>query len=111
MTAPINPTDFAAPAAAELFSVGAMVDAYGKLKAEAAKIEADMEAIKQALLATGRDAFREGALFDATVSISDGRETVKMAELRAKFGDEVEPLIKRGADVYTLRCTAKKAGK
>lgn len=93
--------------AAALFSTGAMVDAYGALKAEAAAIEAKLEAIKEALIATGRDEFRDGLVFDATMSISDGRETVKIADLRAKFGADVEPFIKRGKDVYTLRCTAK----
>lgn len=92
-----------------LFGTGALVDAYGKLKAEAAAIEAKLEAIKDALQATGRDSFREGQLFDATMSISDGRETVSIKELRALFGATVEPLIKRGKDVYTLRCTAKVA--
>ena len=91
-----------------LFNVGQMVDEYGALKAEAAAIEAKLDAIKKALQATGRDEFREGALFDCTMSISDGRESVKISELRAKFGADVEPLITRGKDVYTLRCTAKK---
>lgn len=101
-----NPTEFTIAALAD---VGAMVDAYGRLKAEAAAIEAKLEAIKAALQATGRDEFREGTMFDATMSISDGRETVKIGELRAKFGADVEPLIKRGKDVYTLRCTSKVA--
>ena len=58
-----------------LFNVGQMVDEYGALKAEAAAIEAKLDAIKKALQATGRDEFREGALFDCTMSISDGRES------------------------------------
>lgn len=95
--------------AAALFDIGSMIDAYGTLKAEAAAIAAKMETIKAALQATGRDEFREGTLFDATMSISDGRESVKIADLRAKFGAEVEPLISRGRDVYTLRCTSKVA--
>lgn len=108
MTSHVNPTPLIADA---LFNVADMVDAYGALCAEAAAIEAKKEAIKKALIATGRDEFREGKVFDATMSISDGRETVKLDELRAKFGADVEPLIRRGKDVYTLRCTAKKAGK
>lgn len=92
-----------------LFNVADMVDAYGALKAEAAATEAKLEAIKAALIATGRAEFREGKLFDATVSISDGRETVKPSELRAALGAAAEQYIKRGKDVYTLRCTAKVA--
>lgn len=106
MTFQTNPAPMIAEA---LFNVGDMVDAYGKLKAEAAAIEAKLEAIKEALKATGRDEFREGAVFDATMSISDGRETVSIKDLRAMFGAQVEPMIKRGKDVYTLRCTAKVA--
>lgn len=101
------PEIFAQAAADALFDIGAMVDAYGALKAEAAAIEAKMEAIKEALKATGRDAFREGAVFDATMSISDGRETVSPKALRAALGADAEKFIKRGSDVYTLRCTAK----
>ena len=104
-----TPTTEIVPAA--LFDIGAMVDAYGRLKAEAAALETKLAAIKDALIATGRDEFREGAVFDATMSISDGRESVKIDELRAKFGADVEPFIKRGKDVYTLRRTAKKVGK
>lgn len=107
MTFQTNPS---ADIAAALFNVADMVDAYGALCAEAAAIEAKKDAIKKALIATGRAEFREGKMFDCTVSISDGRETVKLDELRAKFGAEVEPLIRRGKDVYTVRCTAKKAG-
>lgn len=99
-----NPAPIIADA---LFNVGAMVDAYGALKAEAAALEAKMDAIKKALQATGRDEFREGAMFDATMSIST-RECVSIKALREKFGAEVEPLIKDSADIYTLRCTAKK---
>lgn len=105
MTFQPNTTQISADA---LFSIGAMVDAYGALKAEAAALEAKMNDIKKALQATGRDEFREGALFDATMSISN-KETVKISELRATFGDLVEPLIRQSADIYTLRCTAKKA--
>jgi hypothetical protein len=99
-------TDPAPLIAQALFSVADMVDAYGALKAQAAAIETKLEAIKKALQETGRAEFREGALFDATMSLSE-RESVKIADLRAKFGDAVEPLIKR-SDVYTLRCSAKK---
>lgn len=106
MTFQTNPAPLIAAA---LFNVGEMVDAYGALKAEAAAIEAKLDAIKKALQATGRDEFREGATFDCTMSISDGRESVKIADLRAKFGADIEPFITRGKDVYTLRCTAKKA--
>lgn len=105
----ITPQQIAILQAAALFNEGDMVDAYGRLKAEAAATEAKMDAIKAALQATGKDAFRGGALFDATMSISDGRETVSIKELRALFGEATEPLIKRGKDVYTLRCTAKVA--
>lgn len=98
-----------APIIAEaLFNLGSMIDAYGALKAEAAALEAKMDAIKKALQATGRAEFREGAKFDATMSISN-RESVKIAELREAFGAAVEPFIKTSADTYTLRCTAKKA--
>lgn len=90
-----------------LFNIGEMVDAYGALKAEAAAIEAKLDAIKQALQATGRDEFREGAKFDVTMSISN-RECVSIKSLREKFGAEVEPLISMSRDTYTLRCTAKK---
>lgn len=103
-------TDTAPLVAHALFNIGDMVDAYGALKAEAAAIEAKMEAIKAALQATGRDKFREGRVFDATMGISN-RECVSIKALRAKFGAEVEPLIHDSADIYTLRCTAKKAGK
>lgn len=107
MTFHSNPAPMVANA---LFDVGAMVDAYGKLKAEAAAIEAKLEAIKAALLATGRDEFREGAIFDATVSISE-RESVSIKKLReAGHGNLIAPYIST-SDVYTLRCTAKKAGK
>lgn len=105
-----SPEQIAAMTAHALFNEGALVDAYGALKAEAAAIEAKMEAIKAALQATGKNAFRDGKVFDATMSISDGRETVSIKDLRAKFGAQVEPLIKRGKDVYTLRCTAKAEG-
>jgi hypothetical protein len=91
-----------------LFNVSDMVDAYGALKAEVAALEAKMKVIKDALQATGRDEFREGKQFDATMSISN-RECVSIKDLRAKFGAEVEPLITLSADIYTLRCTAKKA--
>lgn len=104
MTFHTNPAPMIADA---LFDVGAMVDAYGALKAEAAAIEAKLETIKKALQATGREEFREGKLFDATMSISS-RECVSIKDLRAKFGAEVEPLIKDSADIYTLRCVAKK---
>lgn len=102
-------TEVAPLIAQALFNVADMVDAYGALKAEAAVIEAKLEAIKKALQATGRAEFREGTKYDATMSISN-RESVKIADLRVKFGAEVEPLIKVSADTYTLRCTAKKAG-
>jgi len=95
--------------AAALFNEGDLVDAYGRLKAEAAAIEAKLEAIKAALQATGKAEFRDGALFDATMSISEGRETVSVKELRSGLGAAAEPFIKRGKDVYTLRCTAKVA--
>lgn len=107
MTFPLSNDQVSAMTAHVLFNEGALVDAYGALKAEAAAIEAKLEAIKAALQATGKDKFRDGKLFDATMSISDGRETVSIKDLRAKFGAEVEPMIKRGKDVYTLRCTAK----
>lgn len=107
MTFPIKPEQVAILTAASLFDEGAMVDAYGKLKAEAAAIEAKLEAIKAALVASGKDEFRTGALFDATMSISEGRETVSPKALRAALGDAAEQYIKRGNDVYTLRCTAK----
>ena len=93
--------------AAALFNIGEMVDAYGALKAEAAAIEAKLDAIKKALQATGRDEFREGALFDATMSISE-RESLSIKKLRdAGHGDLIAPYISK-SDVYTLRCTAKK---
>lgn len=107
MTFQSNPAPLIADA---LFNVGEMVDAYGALKAQAAALETKMDAIKAALQATGRAEFREGASFDATMSISN-RETVKIEDLRATFGAAVEPLIKRSKDTYTLRCTAKKVGK
>lgn len=103
-------TDTAPLIAQALFDIGAMVDAYGALKAEAAALEVKMEAIKDALKATGRDEFREGKLFDATMGIGN-RECVSIKALREKFGAEVEPLITFSKDTYTLRCTAKKAGK
>lgn len=103
----ISPTEVSALVAASLFDEGAMIDAYGRLKAEAAAIEAKMEDIKNALLATGKDAFRTGKLFDATIGISDGREVVSPKALRAGLGAAAEQYIKRGKDVYTLRCTAK----
>ena len=91
-----------------LFSIGEMVDAYGALKAEAAAIEARLEAIKKALQATGRDEFREGAQFDCTMSLSE-RESLSIKKLRdAGHGDLIAPFIST-SDVYTLRCTAKKA--
>lgn len=105
----LTPEQIAILQAAALFNDGAMVDAYGALKAEAAKIEAKLEAIKAALVATGKSEFRDGAMFDATMSISDGRETVSVKELRAALGADAEKFIKRGRDVYTLRCTAKVA--
>jgi hypothetical protein len=104
-----SPDQITAMLADVLFNEGALVDAYGALKAEAAALEKRMEAIKAALQATGKAEFRTGALFDATMSISN-RETVKIEELRAKFGADVEPLIRRSKDTYTLRCVAKKAG-
>lgn len=107
MTFQIPPAQVAILTAEGLFNEGAMVDAYGRLKAEAAAIEAKLEAIKAALQATGKDEFRSGALFDATMGISEGRETVKPSELRAGLGAVAEQFIKRGKDVYTLRCTAK----
>ena len=96
-------------AAGALFNEGDLVDAYGRLKAEAAAIEAKLEAIKAALVATGKSEFRNGAQFDATMSISN-RETVNVKELRAGLGAVAEQFIKRSKDTYTLRCTAKKAG-
>lgn len=94
--------------AAALFNVGEMVDAYGALKAEAAALETKMDAIKKALQATGRDEFREGAMFDATMSLSE-RESLSIKKLRdAGHGDLIAPFICT-SDVYTLRCTAKKA--
>jgi len=94
--------------AAALFNIGEMVDAYGALKAEAAAIEARLEAIKKALQATGRDEFREGAQFDCTMSLSE-RESLSIKKLRdAGHGDLIAPFIST-SDVYTLRCTAKKA--
>ncbi len=102
-----TPAQIALLTASAMFDEGAMVDAYGALKAEAAAIEAKLEAIKAALLATGKAEFRTGALFDATMSISEGRETVSPKALRAALGDVAEKYINRGKDVYTLRCTAK----
>lgn len=94
--------------AAALFNIGEMVDAYGALKAEAAAIEAKLDAIKKALQATGRDEFREGAQFDCTMSLSE-RESLSIKKLRdAGHGDLIAPYICT-SDVYTLRCTAKKA--
>jgi hypothetical protein len=104
MTFQTNPAPMIADA---LFDVGAMVDAYGAFKAEAAVLEAKMDAIKKALQATGRDEFREGAVFDATMSISN-RETISVKDARALFGKAAEQIIKTSADTYTLRCTAKK---
>lgn len=99
-----NPAPIIADA---LFSIGAMVDAYGALKAEAAALEVKMEAIKTALQATGRDEFREGALFDATMSLSE-RQSLSIKKMReAGHGDLIAPYITT-SDVYTLRCTAKK---
>lgn len=94
--------------AAALFNIGEMVDAYGALKAEAAAIEAKLDAIKKALQATGRVEFREGGTFDATMSLSE-RESLSIKKLRdAGHGDLIAPFIST-SDVYTLRCTAKKA--
>lgn len=107
MTFQTNPAPMIADA---LFDVGAMVDAYGALKAEAAALEAKMDAIKKALQATGRAEFREGAVFDATMSISN-RETISVKDARALFGPAAEQIIKTSADTYSLRCTAKKSGK
>lgn len=105
MTQHINPAPLVADA---IFDVGAMVDAYGALKAEAAALEAKMDAIKKALQATGRDEFREGSLFDATMSLSE-RESLSIKKLRdAGHGDLIAPYISK-SDVYTLRCTAKKS--
>lgn len=93
--------------AAALFNIGEMVDAYGALKAEAAAIEAKLDAIKKALQATGRDEFREGMLYDCTMSLSE-RESLSIKKLRdAGHGDLIAPYISK-SDVYTLRCTAKK---
>jgi hypothetical protein len=93
--------------AAALFNIGEMVDAYGALKAEAAAIEAKLDAIKKALQATGRDEFREGTLYDCTMSLSE-RESLSIKKLRdAGHGDLIAPYISK-SDVYTLRCTAKK---
>jgi hypothetical protein len=93
--------------AAALFNIGEMVDAYGALKAEAAAIEAKLDAIKKALQATGRDEFREGVLYDCTMSLSE-RESLSIKKLRdAGHGDLIAPYISK-SDVYTLRCTAKK---
>jgi hypothetical protein len=93
--------------AAALFNIGEMVDAYGALKAEAAAIEAKLDAIKKALQATGRDEFREGMLYDCTMSLSE-RESLSIKKLRdAGHGDLIAPYISR-SDVYALRCTAKK---
>jgi hypothetical protein len=105
----LTPAQIAVLQADALFDEGAMVDAYGKLKAEAAAIEAKLDAIKAALVATGKDQFRTGALFDATMSLSEGRETVSPKALREALGADAEQYIKRGKDVYTLRCTAKVA--
>jgi len=100
-------TDTAPLVAQALFNIGEMVDAYGALKAEAAAIEAKLDAIKKALQATGRDEFREGRLFDCTMSISE-RESLSIKKLRdAGHGDLIAPYISK-SDVYTLRCTAKK---
>ena len=105
MTFHQNPAPLIADA---LFDVGQMVDAYGALKAEAAAIEAKLDAIKKALQATGRDEFREGRTFDATMSLSE-RESLSIKKLRdAGHGDLIAPYISK-SDVYTLRCTAKKA--
>lgn len=93
--------------AGALFNIGDMVDAYGALKAQAAAIEAKLEAIKKALQETGRAEFREGALFDATMSLSE-RESLSIKKLRdAGHGDLIAPYI-TVSDVYTLRCSAKK---
>lgn len=102
-----TPQQIALLQASALFDEGALVDAYGKLKAEAAAVEAKLEAIKAALQATGKDQFRTGVLFDATMSISEGRETVSPKTLRAALGADAERFIRRGKDVYTLRCTSK----
>jgi hypothetical protein len=100
-------TDVTPLIAQALFNVSDMVDAYGALKAEAAALEAKMSAIKEALQATGRAEFREGALFDATMSISE-RESLSIKKMRdAGHGDLIAPYISK-SDVYTLRCTAKK---
>jgi hypothetical protein len=100
-------TDPAPLIAQALFSVADMVDAYGALKAQAAAIETKLEAIKKALQETGRAEFREGALFDATVSLSE-RESLSIKKLRdAGHGDLIAPYI-TVSDVYTLRCSAKK---
>ena len=105
MTFQTNPAPLIAGA---LFNIGEMVDAYGALKAEAAAIEAKLDAIKKALQATGRDEFREGTLFDATMSLSE-RESLSIKKLRAAgHGDLIAPYVTT-SDVYTLRCTAKKA--
>jgi len=107
MTAPLNTQAIVADA---LFSVGSLVDAYGALKAEAAAIEAKLETIKAALQATGRAEFREGAVFDATMSLSE-RENLSIKKMRdAGHGELIAPYVTK-SDVYTLRCTAKKAGK
>lgn len=104
MTFQTNPAPMIAAA---LFDVGQMVDAYGVLKAEAAAIEAKLDAIKKALQATGRDEFREGAQFDCTMSISE-RESLSIKKMRdAGHGDLIAPYVTT-SDVYTLRCTAKK---
>lgn len=109
MTFQIPPAQIAILTAAGLFNEGAMIDAYGHLKAEAAAIEAKLDAIKEALKATGKAEFRSGALFDATMGISEGRETVSPKALRDALGADAEQYISRGKDVYTLRCTAKVA--
>lgn len=104
MTFQTNPAPLIAAA---LFNVGEMVDAYGALKAEAAALEAKMDAIKKALQATGRDEFREGVVFDCTMSLSE-RESLSIKKLRdAGHGDLIAPYV-TVSDVYTLRCTAKK---
>lgn len=105
MTFQSNPAPLIADA---LFNIGDMIDAYGSLKAEAAAIEAKLETIKKALQATGRDEFREGRVFDCTMSLSS-RESLSIKKLRdAGHGELIAPYICT-SDVYTLRCTAKKA--
>jgi hypothetical protein len=102
MSAPINTQAIIAEA---LFSTEQLVDAYGTIDAEIKALEKRKEAMRKALVATGKDLL-DGHSYVLTIDISE-RRTLPIEKAEKAFGKDAVAAIVNVSDVYTLRAKEK----